>query len=110
MLALSAGMPGRALKRLSQNGTLPVTNETIEALRKLHPQSPDPQSITNTTNQPSILPRFVGPALKAMKQSAPGPSGLRADHLLLAFPSGFSDSLILVLRTIAEGRAPPVAC
>ena len=106
MLALLAGMPARALKRLSHNGTLQVTNETIDALRKLHPQSPDPHTITNMTNQPSILPRFVGPVLKAMKQSAPGPSGLRADHLLLAFLSEFSDSLILVLRTIAEGHAP----
>lgn len=41
-----------------------------------------------------------------MKQSAPGPSGLRADHLLLAFPDGVGDSLGLVLKAIAEGRSP----
>ena len=106
MAALSAGMPGRALKRLTQNGTLPVTEETIEALRKLHPQCEQPIPVRNTTIHPSLQPKFVGPALKAMKQSAPGPSGLRADHILMAFPNGIGDSLILVLKSIAEGRAP----
>ena len=41
-----------------------------------------------------------------MRQSEPGPSGLRADHLLLAFPTGVSDSLTRVLMAICEGRAP----
>lgn len=41
-----------------------------------------------------------------MHQSAPGPSGLRADHLLLAFPSGLSDSLVKVLDSIIRGKAP----
>lgn len=40
-----------------------------------------------------------------MKQTAPGPSGLRADHLLLGFHSGVSDSIINVLKSIVEGRA-----
>lgn len=44
--------------------------------------------------------------IRGMKQSAPGPSGLRADHILLAFLVGSSDSLIMVLRSIIEGSAP----
>lgn len=75
MLALSAGMPGRALRRLTQNGTLPATNDTIEALRSLHPQSPIPQPTTISANRPPFQVRFIGPALKAMKHQLQGHQG-----------------------------------
>jgi hypothetical protein len=41
-----------------------------------------------------------------MQLSGPGPSGLRADHLLLAYPSGCSDDVQAVVAAIVDGRAP----
>ena len=52
------------------------------------------------------MARDVSSVLNSMRQSAPGPSGLRADHLLLAFRGGYADSLMRVLQSIMNGRAP----
>ena len=41
-----------------------------------------------------------------MRLSGPGPSGLRADHILLTYPLGVSDGLIGVLSKIICGTAP----
>ena len=51
MPALVAGMPGRSLRRLSQNKTLPQTPETVEALQKLHPQSRIPRVFDHSVSQ-----------------------------------------------------------
>ena len=105
MAALNAGMPGRALRRLSQTGTLGTSQETIAVLSLLHPASTDPLPCTDYAPIPTLATKHISTVLKAMRQSAAGPSGLRADHLL-AYPSGFSDCLSAVLTSIAEGRAP----
>ena len=105
MSALSAGMTGRALRRLTQTGTLPSSPETLETLRKLHPHYPNP-ALCESSVTPPFSVKLDGPAIRAMKHSAPGPSGLRSDHLLLAYPSGISDSIISILNLIANGMAP----
>ena len=95
------------LRRLSQSGTLAYSPETEAALRDLDSQCSAPRVIdSNAPNSITLFAQFVGPALRGIKQLAPRPSGLSADHLLLGFPSGFSDSIVIVLKSIAEGRAP----
>ena len=106
MTALAAGMPGRALRRLGQTGTLSATAETITALEALHPQEDDPNPCPHLENSTPIVAKQVAHTLRSMRQSAPGPSGLRADHLLLAYPAGVSNSLITVLNLICNGSAP----
>ena len=106
MTALTAGMPGRALKRLTQNGTLPPSEKTFKDLQALHPSEPLPSPCSNPRPPPPISSHQVAMALKAMRQSAAGPSGLRADHLLLAFKGGVSQNLLAVLNEICKGTAP----
>ena len=106
MRMVEFGMPGKALRKLTDVGTVHATEEAMNQLKQLHPEAPDPPPCTLLTNPPQLSARHVSSALRSMRQSAPGPSGLRADHLLLAFPKGSGDSLLAVLRKIVEGSAP----
>ena len=106
MSALAAKMPGRALRLLTQTGTLPPTEETLAVLKELHPQEPDPIPCKKIVPPSPISTSDVSSALRKMRQSAPGPSGLRPDHLLLAYPSNPPQTLITVLSAICSGTAP----
>ena len=106
MAALSAGMPGRALRRLSQNSSPATSADAFNELQRLHPVADDPTPCQDTLNSPILCHSHVSAALRGMRLSAPGPWGLRADHLLLAYPSGAAPNLISVLQCIADGRAP----
>lgn len=106
MSALYAWMPGRALRRLGQGGSLPADNETLAALQALHPQDDDPISCPLLVNAPPVAANIVARSIILMRQSAAGPSGLRADHLLLAYPAGVSNTLLSVINSICNGKAP----
>ena len=104
MIALAAGMPGRALRKLSHEGTIQKTVETLAKLQALHPQSPEPAPCSNLAKPPQLTHSAMAKALRNMRQSASGPSGLRADRVLLALTTGSSESLLGVLMTSLKGK------
>ena len=73
----------KAIQALTLGGLVPTTPEVVVKLLAKHPQSPLP----TTPTAPAPLPPDIseGNVLKALTSflngSAPGPSGLRANHL-----------------------------
>ncbi len=55
---------------------------------------------------PILSGALVAAIVRGMRLSATGPSGLRADHLLLAYQTAYSEHLNTVFRAVVTGRAP----
>ena len=110
------GFDGKACAALLATGLLPETAETVAALRRLHPQRPPPSmpAMHDLPPAPEIVPEVVAKALRSFPAaSAPGPSGLRASHLLEACTAGgsagFLEQLAAVTSLLARGQACPDA-
>ena len=87
--------------------------DTAKLLAPLHPQSPAPTSppMHELPWNPEITPGMVSKVLRSFPlDSAPGPSGLRVQHLLEAqTPSqgaAVAEQLTQVVQLLAQGRAP----
>ena len=92
------GNLSKAAKELVSSGLHPNSPSVMAKLRDLHPQSPLPP-----LRDASALPRFVCEAKEVRTAirtfpvaTAPGPSGLRVDHLreCLTAPSAVSEPLL----------------
>ena len=112
MAALAAGCPGKALRKLDRGSLVEPTPAVIERMRTLHPQEhrPQPPTAALPTTQP-LTSRAVITTLRAMRLSGPGPSGIRAEHLLMAFERRNITSLLRVLcPPLSSARlCPPLA-
>ena len=108
MAALAAGCPGKALRRLNMQPLVEPTPAVIERMRSLHPfESPPLPPLGPLPTAPPLSSKAVFSTLRAMRLSGPGPSGLRADHLLMAYERRSNNCLTSLLDKIAQGAAPP---
>ena len=105
------GFDRKACAALLSKGLCPPTAATAEALRALHPQQPPPTAVV--MNDLPVA-REIAPSRDASgllpSETAPGPSGLRVQHLMDANVAGGSDAflskLTAVVNLLAQGRAP----
>ena len=107
------GWDGKACAALLAEGLCPETPATVDALKCLHPQQPhlqppDPQQMPPCAD---ITPETVAAALRSFPAgTSPGPTGLRAQHLLDASSPGDTDcfihALTQVVLLLARGHAP----
>ena len=106
------GLDKKACAALLSSGLAPETAETVQELKALHPIQPPPAAVqlSDLPPPPEIAVETVARALKSFPAgSAPGPSGLRPQHLLEACPPGsehgFLDQLTAVVNLLARGGA-----
>ena len=90
----------RALQALSSSGLAQHDRATLQTMRDKHPPSPHPSTFQQETDTPQMT-FTASQGVKAIntfrKGSAPGPSGLRAEHLQC------------VIKSIAPNRVDRVA-
>ena len=105
------GFDGKACAALLATGLAAENHETTAALQALHPHHADPDlpAIHELPPTPEIVPDIVARALRSFPASAPGPSGLRVQHLHEACAPGAADSfleqLAAVVSLLAQGQA-----
>ena len=87
--------------------------ETVNLLKPLHPQAPPPNSapMSDLPWCREITPGTLSKVLKSFPlDSAPGPSGLRIQHLLEALTTSHSgaltEQLAQMVELLAQGSAP----
>ena len=105
----SNGNISRASRLLTSNGLAPDSPHTLELLKEKHPEASNSNlhNLWDTSTEPSItLQRNV--FLKALKSSprgsAPGPSGLRFEHLkICAEVHDLEECLFNIAQRIASG-------
>ena len=110
---VAAGSLSKAANELLSAGLCPPTNDVQAKLEALHPQASLPPPVP-VLDSPEIDPQEVVRVLKSIPvSSAPGPSGLRAEHLkecLQASSSGLQERLLEALSSFVEtclgGRFP----
>jgi hypothetical protein len=114
--ALAAeGELSRACAALVDPPPLPASSATLEQLVAQHPQAPAPDLGQLGPARPAAVPELSHDALtKAIRSfaraSAPGPSGLRADHLKDTLSTAHGDEvvahLVVLCQLLANGEAP----
>ena len=85
------GLEGKACNALLSMGLAPVTADTVRELQTLHPTGLPPHisAMTALPPAPDLPPDLVAKSLRSFPAgSAPGPSGLRPQHVLEACPPG----------------------
>ena len=116
--ALAAeGELSRACAALTEPAPLPPSQATFEQLSAHHPQSAMPDVSRLGPARPAAVPELsseaVIGALKTFpRASAPGPSGLRADHIKETLATAHGDEvtahLVGLCQLLAKGEAPAV--
>ena len=113
--AVEDGQYRKAIQSLSSGGLANVTSEVLEEMLAKLPKAPPPTIPPDPTpHPPTISEQEVLKALKSFPSaSAPGPSGLRPNHLKEAIfcpsPDGAAQitrALLEVVRLLCAGRAP----
>ena len=116
-LAISLGREGfdrKACAALQSGGLCPPTPAMAQALEALHPQVPAagaPRPMHELPLAGEVSPDLVARCLRGFPaETAPGPSGLRVQHLkdacLPGNSDGFLSQLTSVVGLLAQGRAP----
>ena len=111
------GFDKKACAALLSAGLCPDTDETKQALQALHPPAAPPraQPFQELPLAPELAPDTVARAFRAFPpETAPGPTGLRVQHLRDANVAGGGESfltqLTAVVNLLAQGQVPaPVA-
>ena len=108
------GFDSKACSALLATGLARETAETTAALQNLHPQQPAPDTppVHELPPAPQLVPDVVAKALRSFPAaSAPGPSGLRVQHLREACTpgtaAGLLEQLAAVVNLLASGHACP---
>ena len=108
-----AGHDRKACAALLSQGLRAVNTSNAQALAALHPSSPPPtvDPIEQLPLAAEIVPDLVARCLSSFPvDTAPGPTGLRAQHLRDGCVAGGRDSLLTqltaVVQLLAHGRAP----
>ena len=114
--ALAAeGELSRACAALVDAPPLPASSAVLEQLVAQHPQAPPPDLGQLGPARPAAVPELSHDAItKAIRSfaraSAPGPSGLRADHLKDTLSTAHGDEviahLVVLCQLLANGEAP----
>lgn len=94
------GFDRKACAALVSNGLCDPTTKTFEALRALHPSQPAPAvpSMNELPLGPEIASEVVARCLRSFPaETAPGPTGLRIQHLTEASVAGSSEALATLL-------------
>ena len=107
------GFHKKACNALLSSGLCPDNAETANALRALHPAQPAPE--VNFDGLPlaaEVVPDVVAKALRQLPaDTAPGPCGLRVQHIREAGPPGASlgmlEHLAATVGLLSQGRACP---
>ena len=87
----------RACTALTAPPVLAPSPDTLSSLQAKHPQAPLPDLDALGPPRPGAVPDFDTQAVAEAgfkRGSAPGPSGLRADHLHEALPSAHADEVV----------------
>lgn len=107
------GFDRKACAALVSSGLCPPSSQTAEALRALHPQQPAPPvpRLNDLPLAPEIAPALVARCLRAFPaDTAPGPTGLRVQHLKDAAVAGSQDAfffhLAAMVTLMVQGRVP----
>eukprot|EP00439_Symbiodinium_sp_Y106_P052566 s4152_g7.t1 len=109
------GFDRKACNALVAEGLCGETAETAAALQALHPSQPSPNpDMSNLPLANEVVPDAVARALRSFPaDTAPGPSGLRIQHLREAGPPGdnlaLMDHQAAVVSLLARGQACPEA-
>ena len=105
------GWDGKACAALLSSSLCADTPATLQALRALHPEQPIPVAppMPELPLAPELEPETVVKALRSFPPgTSPGPTGLRAQHLLDAMPVGdensFLQQLTAVVNLLAQGQ------
>lgn len=108
------GFDRKACNALLQSGLCPETADTVAALRALHPAQPTPAAdLSSLPLADDISEDTVARALRNFPaDTAPGPSGLRIQHLREAGPPGTAHSVVThlaqLVNLMAQGQACPL--
>ena len=108
------GFDRKACNALLHNGLCPETADTVAALRALHPAQPQPAvDLASLPLADEISEDVVARALRSFPaDTAPGPSGLRIQHLREAGAPGSTHSLVVhlarLVNLMAQGQACPL--
>ncbi|KAJ9435616.1 hypothetical protein DIPPA_02178, partial [Diplonema papillatum] len=106
---------GKAVAALSAAKVAPVNEETLGVMREKHPQAPEPPLPPIPPQANAEIDVSWGIVIKTLRAlprgTAPGPSGLSAQHLLdLVSPgSPIRAPLVAVIARIATGSLPDEA-
>ena len=112
--ALAAeGELSRACAALVDPPPLPASSATLEQLVAQHPQAPAPDLGQFGPARPAAVPELSHDALtKAIRSfaraSAPGPSGLRADHLKDTLSTAHGDEVVAHLVVLCMEKLLPL--
>ncbi|CAK9104925.1 unnamed protein product [Durusdinium trenchii] len=106
------GFDRKACNALLQNGLCPETADTVAALRALHPAQPKPRlDLASLPLADEISEDLVARALRSFPaDTAPGPSGLRVQHLREAGAPGTTHSLVAHLARLVNLMAQSQVC
>ena len=98
------GFDRKACAALLASGLCAETPEAADQLRALHPAAATPAAPPHLPPAGEVVPDTVSRCLKAFpKDSAPGPFGLRVQHLLDACLPGSSAGLLEQLTALVNG-------
>eukprot|EP00435_Cladocopium_sp_Y103_P064641 s718_g26.t1 len=107
------GFDRKACTASLSQGLCPADDSTLQQLKALHPESTPPpaQHLGDLPVPPEVAPDLLTRCLRAFPaETAPGPSGLRVQHLRDACPAGGSEAVVAqlcaVVNLLAQGRAP----
>jgi hypothetical protein len=101
----------KAVERLKKSMLAPPTEETMQVLRRLHPE-PNPDIIDPTADEPTptpmeLLREFFEEVMRNLpRASFPGPSQLRWEHLSTMYTSGAGDLLFAFCSQLVAGDLP----
>lgn len=107
------GFDRKACASLISSGILPESRTTRDEIKKLHPQSSPPNcpELSSLPTAEDIPMQVVEKVLRSFPlDSAPGPSGLRVQHLLEALTPAarapLLEQITALSATLAQGAAP----
>ena len=107
------GFDRKACAALLSQGLCPPTQETAKALEALHSRAalPVTPQLGDLPMPGDIAPELVSRSLRAFPaDTAPGPTGLRVQHLREGRTVGGGEALLAqltaVVQLLAQGRAP----
>ena len=107
--ALRLGVVKKALRLLCSAPLADKGEETLAALKKLHPTGPEPEPVPSCPG-PYWSAEVVGPALCSFGPgSAAGLFGYTPFHLQQCYSAGswaFSRALVAAVNQLSDGKAP----
>ena len=101
----------KAVERLKKSMPAPATEETVQVLRRLHPES-NPNIIDPTADEPTpppieLLREFFEEVMRNLpRASSPGPNQLRWEHLSTMYTGGAGDLLFALFSQLVAGDLP----